>query len=254
MAAAADGELARGLAVIRAFDAAAQMLTAEEVADRAGLDPDDAAHLLGVLTSLGYLEAEARAFRLTPRVLGLGIGYLSSLVLPRIAQPHLDALASELGESVSAAVLDGASIVYVARAAVPGAAATHVTIGTRLPAHAAAMGRAMLAQLPAEDWDARLEATGLEPLTSRTVTRLEDLRVSLRATLPRGWCEVDGEVEHGLRSVAVPVHGLRGVAAAIGVTTPSGRGDARGLAERLAETVRAIEDELRAVDLARPES
>ncbi|SEJ47929.1 IclR family transcriptional regulator domain-containing protein [Demequina mangrovi] len=243
-------DLVDGLAVIRAFDAHAPVLGAADVAARAGVSEDEARRLLAALVAQGYVDFEARAYRLTPLVLELGVGYLASLRLPRVAQPHLEALAYELGESVSAAVLDRASIVYVGRTAAPRLVSTRITFGTRLPAHASAMGRAMLAQLPEEEWDARLEATGLEALTTRTVTAPVALRESLRETLRQGWCEVDGEVEDGLRSIAVPVHGLHGVAAAIGVTTLSGHGDAATLAARLLATAREIEDDLRADDLA----
>jgi len=244
--------LARGLAVIRAFDAERPALTLAEVADRAGMSRAAARRLLLTLEHLGYVKAEARAFTLTPRVLELGVGYLSSLGLPAVAQPHLDALSQELGESVSAAVLDGAEIVHVARAASRRIMSVRIAVGTRLPVHATAMGRVLVSRLPEPQWEPLLRASGLAPLTARTVTDVEELRGILRATLRRGWAEVDGELEEGLRAVAVPVRGAYGVEAAINVATIAGRSgpDAARLVERLSATARAIEDDLRMVALA----
>ena len=48
-------------------------------------------------------------------MLRLGTAYLSGLDLPQLAQPHLERLSAGVGESTSAAVLDGTEIVYVAR-------------------------------------------------------------------------------------------------------------------------------------------
>ena len=83
---------------------------------RTGLTRAAAGRFLLTLETLGYVRVRrTRRFALTPRVLELGFSYLSALSLPEIVQPHLEALSREVDESVSAAVLDGADIVYVAR-------------------------------------------------------------------------------------------------------------------------------------------
>ena len=102
---------ARGLGVIRAFDADHPRMTLSEVAERTGLTRAAARRFLHTLVGLGYVSGDGRLFQLTPRVLELGFSYLSGLSLPELAQPHLEALSHELGESTSASVLDGADIV-----------------------------------------------------------------------------------------------------------------------------------------------
>ena len=84
--------LARGLAVIRAFDAEHPELTLSEVARRADITRAAAGRFLRTLERLGYVRADERRFALTPRVLELGFSYLSSLSLPEIVQPHLEKL------------------------------------------------------------------------------------------------------------------------------------------------------------------
>jgi IclR family pca regulon transcriptional regulator len=71
--------LERGLAVIRAFDAAHPQRTLSEVARETGLTRAAARRFLLTLADLGYVRADARRFALTPRVLDLGYAYLSSL-------------------------------------------------------------------------------------------------------------------------------------------------------------------------------
>ena len=82
--------------------------------------------------------------------------------LPDIAEPHLRKLADETGESSSVAVLDGADIVYVARVAVYRIMWAAIGVGTRFPAYATAMGRAILAFGPPERRRPTCRASPLE--------------------------------------------------------------------------------------------
>ena len=52
-------------------------------------------------------------FSLRPRVLELGYAYLSSLTLPEVAQPHMEALVAKVNEASSISVLDDLEVVYV---------------------------------------------------------------------------------------------------------------------------------------------
>ncbi len=244
--------LARGLAVIRAFDADNPELTLSDVARRAGITRAAARRFLLTLESLGYVASDARAFRLTPRVLELGFSYLSSLSLPEIVQPHLEVLSRDVDESVSAAVLDGADIVYVARVPTRRIMSVRITIGTRFPAFATSMGRVLLAGSPDAVSDAALAASDLPRLTARTVTDRGALRAELERVRRQGWSLVDGELEPGLRSIAAPLHGRDGrVVAALNVSTSATRDSVERLLEAylppLLRTAAAIDAELRLV-------
>ncbi|MGM7670433.1 IclR family transcriptional regulator domain-containing protein [Microbacterium sp. A93] len=243
--------LARGLTVIRAFDGEPAELSLAEVARRAEIPRAAARRFLRTLEQLGYVRATADArFLLTPRVLELGYGYLSSLSLPEIVQPHLDALSHQIGESVSVAVLDGADIVYVARAAARRIMSVRITIGTRLPAFATSMGRVLLAALPEPEAGTILDATQLVAHTPRTRADRDDLVAEIERVRSQGWAMVDGELEEGLRSIAVPLTTRAGVTAALNVSTSTARGPAEDvraeLLPALQDTASRIEAELRA--------
>src|SRR5919205_75546 len=139
--------LERGLAVIRAFDASAPELTLSDVARLTGLTRAAARRFLLTLVDLGYVRFDGRLFSLTPRVLELGYAYLSGLTLPDIAEPHLEWLAREVGESSSMSVLDGEDVVYVARVPTSRIMTVAINVGTRFPAYATSMGRVLLAGL-----------------------------------------------------------------------------------------------------------
>ena len=88
--------LSRGLSVIRALSRPAPGLTISEVSRATGLSRGTVRRSLLTLEQVGYVHAADGRFVLTPRVLELGYAYLSSVQLPKLAQPHLEALAEEV--------------------------------------------------------------------------------------------------------------------------------------------------------------
>jgi len=243
--------LERGLAVLRAFDGDAPVQTLSDVARRAELTRAAARRFLLTLAELGYVRVDGRHFSLTPKVLELGYAYLSALTLPEVAGPHLEALSARVHESVSMTVLDGADVVYVARVATSRLMTAAITIGTRLPAYATAMGRVLLAARPPAE-RARLLAAPAAALTSRTVTDAAALARTLDEVAAAGWALVDEELELGVRSIAVPVRDASGaVVAAVNVASRPGAVDlVADVLPHLRETVAAIETDLRSGRLA----
>ena len=244
--------LQRGLEVIRAFDADARELTLSDVARRTGLSRAAARRFLLTLVDLGYVRTDARYFSLSPRVLELGYAYLSSLSLPEVAEPHLEALVAEVRESSSLSVLDGPDIVYVARVPVSRIMTVAINVGTRFPAHATSMGRVLLAGLAEPELDAYLEQAELQRLSPRTVTSTSALRTELRRVRDQGWSIVDQELEEGLVAVAAPVRARDGrTIGAINLSTHVARRSAKSVREELVapllRTARAIEGDLAGV-------
>jgi len=213
--------LARGLAVIRAFGASTPRLSLSEVARATGLTRASARRFLLTLESEGYVRLRDGVFELTPRVLELGFSYLSAQSIPEVAQPHLEALSREVGESSSASILDGSDIVYIARVPTRRIMSVAITIGTRFPAYATSMGRVLLAALSAAERDTFLEGFRGEAFTARTVTSAAGLREELERVAAQGWSLVDGELENGLRALAVPISRAGAVVAAINVSMPA---------------------------------
>jgi IclR family pca regulon transcriptional regulator len=211
--------LARGLDVLSSFDAEHRAMSLSEVASIAGLARPTARRLLLTLQELGYVRSHESGYELTPKVLGLGMGYVSALGLWDIARPHLEALVHRTGESSSMAQLDGSDIVYVARVSVPKIIALRVDIGTRFPAVQTSQGKVLLAGLSREDLERTLaepSRAGLPPYIGRSHSQLLEELVQVRA---RGWALADEELAPGVRSVAVPVRdGTGAVRAAMNVT------------------------------------
>jgi IclR family transcriptional regulator, pca regulon regulatory protein len=216
--------LERGLSVIRAFDGTHAELTLSEVAASTGVTRAAARRFLLTLAELGYVRAEGRYFSLTARVLELGYAYLSSLSLPEVAEPHLEALVKDVNESSSVSVLDGHDVVYVARVPTSRIMTVVISVGTRFPAYATSMGRVLLAGLTDAELDAYLEAVDLVPLTTRTVSSIAALRGEITRARSQGFALVNQELEDGLRAIAAPIRDRTGrIIAALNVSAHASR-------------------------------
>lgn len=237
--------LERGLAVIRAFSAAAPSLTLSEVARAVGITPATARRILLTLEELGYVRSDHRRFSLTPRVLALGWAYLSSLDLGELAGPFMEELSTKTRESCSIATLDLPDIVYVARVPTSRIMTVALGVGARLPAYPTSMGRVLLAGLPDDELTSYLDSLQAEPLTDRTLTSAADLRATITDARADGYALVDQELELGLRSIAAPIRNSRGrVIAALNVSAHASRSTPDSLCEEFLPPLRAAADQI----------
>ena len=202
---------ARGLGVIRAFDAAHPRLSVAGVAERTGLDRAVARRLLLTLVEEGFAKLDGKTFELTSKVLTLGYSYLSAMGLDQRLQPYLDDLSTRLGQAVSVSVLDGTETIFIARSDRVGQVMAYVVrTGLRLSAFSSASGRVLLADLPPEELDRRLAGAELRALTPHTRTDKAAVRDEILKARQQGYCVNEQELEEGLLSVSVPVFGADG--------------------------------------------
>ncbi|RKP50209.1 IclR family transcriptional regulator domain-containing protein [Pararobbsia silviterrae] len=219
---------ARGLAVIRAFDARRPSQTLSEVAAAAGLTRAAARRILLTLQTLGYVEADGRQFRLTAKILDLGFAYLTSMPIWNLAEPVMEHLVAQVHESCSASVLDKTDIVYVLRVPTQKIIAINLATGSRLPAFCTSMGRVLLSGLDDDKLDATLAASELRQRTPRTVVDPAQLKDIIAQVREQNWAIVDQELEVGLISISAPIRDRQGrVIAAMNVSGNAQRSTAK---------------------------
>ncbi|MCG5074280.1 IclR family transcriptional regulator [Paraburkholderia tagetis] len=227
---------ARGLSVIRAFNAEHPEQTLTDVAAATGLTRAGARRILLTLQTLGYVEAEGRLFRLTPRILDLGFAYLTSMPFWNLAEPVMEELSGQVHESCSAAVLDRTEIVYVLRVPTHKIMTINLSIGSRLPAYCTSMGRVLLAALDEPALDATLGATPLYAHTPRTVTDKDEIKKIVAQVRQQGWAIVDQELEGGLISISAPIRNRQGrVIAAMNISGNAQRTSAKQMVKTFLE-------------------
>ncbi|WP_437359856.1 IclR family transcriptional regulator domain-containing protein [Inquilinus limosus] len=230
----------KGLEIIRSFGAGHRRQTITEAASRTGMTRAAARRFLLTLCEAGYARSDGKHFELTPAILTLGHSFLSGMGEIERVRDALLALTRGLGESASAAMLDGTMITYVARSPAAHRIMTvGLGVGTRLPAHATSMGQALLAALHPRELERYFEAAVLERFTEHTLTTRAALTARLAEVRGRGYALVSEELETGLRSIAVAVPG--GISAgnlAINMSAPAGRVGAEEMRERFLPALR----------------
>lgn len=229
--------LAKGLAVLQAFNREHPELTVSEVARAAEITPAAARRCLLTLQELGFVTSHQRRFLLTPRVLRLSEAFLSSVSMQEVMQQFLQEMVDATGDSASVAVLDGTEVLYVASVSAKRAYQLTPTIGTRYPAYATSLGRAILSRSPSHVVDEVLRKTELNKLTALTETDPGQLRKLIERAADAGIAGSDEQLAYGVVSVAMPLLDGQGraIAALNCSTTP-----ARTSLENMLQTRREV--------------
>jgi IclR family acetate operon transcriptional repressor len=192
--ATADGAVSSGVGVI-------------EVARLAGLSPGTTHRLLATLGAEGYVTQDETTsrYRLGPGLFALARAAESEITALRaLVTPAMETLSRAFGETVNLAVLDRRHIIYVDQIESDRPIRAFNRTGNRVPAHASAAGKALLAFTP-EGIVASLGTLPLESFTSRTITSTEELAEHLREVRRRGYALDLGEQDEEVICVASPV-------------------------------------------------
>jgi DNA-binding IclR family transcriptional regulator len=132
-------------------------------------------------------------------------------------------LVARHNETTCLTVLEGRDSVFIAKEETTHDVRLVTSVGSRLPAFAAASGRAILADRPEEEVAALYEDCELETPTGRRLGGLDELMAILREARRRGYAENIDETSLGLHCLAVPVGPPGRVAGAITFCVPTGR-------------------------------
>jgi IclR family pca regulon transcriptional regulator len=235
----------RAFAIMELFSDRRPTLSVSEIAELTGLNRSTCYRFCQTLKGIGYLEeVDKRRFRPGLKAISLARSALSSHELPELAMPYLRELQRTVNEAVNMSLLDGTDVVYVARILSDHLITLRLYVGSRLPAYATSMGRAILAFLPEKEADAILDKSDLRPVTAHTMTDRRRIKAELQRIRARGYSINDQEMAVGLRGVAAPILSGSGrpvAAINLSIPRPFGAGEVdRVLAPRLLETAGAI--------------
>jgi len=223
--------LAKGLEILQAFNQNNPEMSVADLADELNISRASSRRFLLTLENLGFLQKQGQKYQLTSKVMSLGASYYSSKPLAEIAQPYLDRVTQESGESCSLAVLESGSVVFIARAQSRWIMNIGLTVGSRLPVHNNALGRVLLAHKSLDYQQQHLSEAQLIKHNSRTITDLDKLQAILVKTRKQGYAIVDQELEEGLRAIAVPIEKDGNVVASISISSLANRANLKHLRE-----------------------
>lgn len=198
-----------------------QPVTATEIARRLGCHKSTVSHLTSTLIEQGYLRKAPGTSRLTigpkvyqaRRVTGLTGEQIEMVPLV------LERLVAATDETAHLAELRGRHVVYLVNEYPGKTLRVQTESGSVEPAHCTAVGKALLAGLPAPEVRALYDGVGLERFTERTITGIEDLAAELALVSEMGYALDRGETTEGTGCIAAPVRDERGMTvAAVGIS------------------------------------
>lgn len=241
--------VARVALIINSFDQAGKHMSLDDVVTDTGLPRSSAHRILTQLHIAGLLTHGPGGYRLASSSLPL-TRMVDHSQLRGVASGVLERLHADTALVVHLGALLSADVVYLDKVGGSGGVAVPTRVTGRTPAHASALGKAMLAKLPAEEVDATL-AGPLRKCTPATIADLPTLHQELALIRSRHGLAYDvGELAVGLSSIAAPIEMGGGELAGLSLTgatparwlkrmAPFLTRAARGISERLGATTAA---------------
>ncbi len=217
--------VSRALMLLKCFSDAQPEWNLGDLAQYTGLNKATVHRLLAALESEGFIVRSARTggYRLGPTLIVLGGCAMRSNDLRTVSRRMLEALAQQTGESTTLEVLAGSEVVILDEVSSRHLLGMSQDVGARLPAHATATGKLLLAHLEPEALALALAAP-LQRLAPRTVVSRVALREQLGPLRAAGVAITEDELEAGFVAVAAPVVDHAGdVVAAVSIGGPGSR-------------------------------
>lgn len=207
----------RAAAVLRLLAAAPEGLGVADLGNALGLAKATVHGILRTLQQVGFVEQDHTGahYHLSDALGRLADCYLDSNELRSRAINWADSLAARSGEVVRVGRLVGRKVVVVHHVFRPDDSDQNLDVGTTLPPHACALGKATLAF----DTSGATRVRKLEAFTTRTIVDPVRLSDELAAVRAQGWAGEFEEYTVELAGIAAPIRGLGGlVVGAVGMT------------------------------------
>lgn len=240
--------LARGLRTLHLLAEARTPLPLVEISRRLNLTRGVAFRLVYTLEAEGYIERvdQVPNYRPAAKVLSLGLSYLQSLGLPELARVELEQLRNLTSSSIHLAVLDKRDVVYVSRLPAKEGGVDYLEIGDRSPAHASAIGLAMLSQLTRSDVEELYGPSDAFDGAAVAMT-LPGLLEQLTGIKEKGYASSMGALYPNVFAIACPIlNASGGLAGGVSITTldPGLRETEAELSRHVLTTARQISRKL----------
>lgn len=200
-------QAANTLQILEYFAGRQRPANAAELADDLGWPRSSTFKLLGTLAALGYLyEPQGRgAYYPSPRWLELAEQVAQADPLPPEIQRLVQAVSAETGETTAISAPAGTSAMFVVVKESRHAVRYFAQVGDRVPIHASSAGRALLAQMPADERQALYRKIDFSSYSATTPMSPERIEADLAEAAARGWHQSNAEYTPDLAGVALPL-------------------------------------------------
>ena len=207
----------------------------KDLSKRTGLSPSTVHRLLTTLEQRNFVQFDSRhgAWSVGQSAFAVGAAYVRRQALLTPALPFLRTLRDQTRETANLGIYEDRSITIIGRVESHEIMRAIARLGGVVPLVGSAMGKAVLANLPADVIEALVTRSDLVPKTARSIVEMDQLLARLEVVRNDGFAVDDEEHHPGLRCVASPVYNQLGdVVGAISVS---------GMANRLPpERIKAV--------------
>lgn len=235
-----------GIGVLKTFIGAASDLSVTEVVAATGLKKSHVSKILSAYREAGFLVQDpmTRRYSVGIEAFELGAHYAARQPMAREALPLMRQLVDQCGHSATLSILHHDHVLHLMAVEGPLYIDGRWRVGSRLPIHATASGKVLVAWLDAEHRDSLLDAVKLDAITPLTITDPIPLKAQLSKVHASGLAVTRGESAPGLAAMAVPIFdGGDHVAAALGLVIPDqifANVDVLELKDRLFDVARSL--------------
>ncbi len=205
--------VSKALAILQVFiTEKKEELSLTEITSAVRMNKNAVFRLLFTLTQSGFLKRvpDNGKYQLSLKCVELGRAARLAHDLRKLALPYLKELWKEFGDTVNLAVLDQGEICYLEVLESPHRFKLVAHPGDRDPVHSTALGKSMMAYLPAEEVRKLLKLRGMPKFTPRTITTWANFRKELSRIREQRYALNDGETVEASRCVAAPIFGSQG--------------------------------------------
>jgi len=214
--------LQRGLRLLHLFSESPRGLTAKQVAGLSRLPVSTVHRFLANLVTAGFLSCDGEGtYHLGIACFAIGQAAVGQLDIRRLSLPYLRELNQQTRETIHLTVRHGLSAVYVEKLDSPEPLRIHSRIGAAVPLYCTAVGKILLAYMPADECERVLSELNVRRLTANSVGNLQELKTELYRVRKNGYaCDME-EHEMHIRCVAAPIWDHTGsVQSSLSITAP----------------------------------
>lgn len=216
----------RSARILKLLGEATIPLGVTQISQELGISAPTAYRLLLGLQMEGLIDQdpETHKYGISVELYALGRVAFNYLGFGERVTAELRALSERVGETTNLGVVRGTRVIYLQCIESKQALRTTVKVGSNLPAHATAIGKAVLAHASPEEFDAYLEQVPLQPYARGSIVDPMELRHRLELIRIHGYTFDDEECHRGVRAVGAPVfRGSGEVIAGLAITGPTAR-------------------------------
>ena len=204
--------LLKALDILEVFRTVGPRLPLFEISERLGLPKSTAHNILRTLASRGYIERlDNDQYALGPALIPLARAVRLNVELRDCAAAILRELADDAGCTVYLVAPDHDRALYIFAVESAQRLLARTSVGMREPLYCTAVGKAILAFMPAEQAEAVIDSIELSPFTEATITDPDTLRKEIAEVRSRGYAVDCSEHEPGIYCVGAPIFNAAGV-------------------------------------------